>query len=93
MENYPTWTSRHGQDVFELWVVWQLVKLLTSHLLLRKISKDQLWNNIMKKTNDLGLKAKRKRKEGSVIQPKVLAPTYEKGREPSLEADCIFKNS
>ena len=93
MESYPTWTTRHGQELFELWIVWQVVKLLTSHLLLRRVSKDPTWNHITRKTNELGLKAKRNRKEVSVIPPKVLAPTYEKGGEPSAEADRIFKNS
>lgn len=41
-KSYTTWRPSHEQGFFELWIFWQLPKSLTSHILLRRISKDKI---------------------------------------------------
>ena len=56
-------------------IFWQLLKWLTSYLLLGRISKDKVWKDILKKTNECDWKQReRGRREHTVIQPSVLAP-------------------
>lgn len=64
----------------QMWTkfIWTIDILADSYILLRRILKDKIWNDITKKTNEWGWKQKEREKGDAVIQPGILALYMEK---------------